>query len=63
MPVENLWVSWEKPIARRFGYKNCFGSSSNVFHKMRANFPQVFPQARFCAIGNGELELGISNNN
>ena len=54
LPVENLWKSWEKPIARPFGYKNCLGRSSHVFHKIRANFPQVFPQARFSVMGNGE---------
>ena len=32
-------------IARRFGCKNYFERSSKVFHKLMANFPQVFPQA------------------
>jgi len=34
-----------RSIARPFLCKNCFGRSSKVFHKWRANFPQVFPQA------------------
>ena len=35
-----------RSIARRFGCKNYFERSSKVFHKLRANFPQVFPQVR-----------------
>jgi hypothetical protein len=35
-----------RSIARRFWCKNYFERSSKVFHKLRANFPQVFPQAR-----------------
>jgi hypothetical protein len=32
------------PIARPFLLKNFVQPESNVFHKLRANFPQVFPQ-------------------
>ena len=44
LPVDNLWKNWEKSIVRPFSCKNCFGRSSKVFYKRRANFPQVFPQ-------------------
>jgi hypothetical protein len=46
-------------IARRFWCKNYFERSSKVFHKLRANFPQVFPQA-FLKSGGIEIDITYS---
>jgi hypothetical protein len=47
-----------RSIARRFGCKNYFERSSKVFHKLRANFPQVFPQA---FLKSGGIEIDITH--
>jgi hypothetical protein len=46
-----------RSIVRQFWCKNYFERSSKVFHKLRANFPQVFPQA---FLKSGGLEIDIT---
>jgi hypothetical protein len=47
-----------RSIARRFWCKNYFERLSKVFHKLWANFPQVFPQA---FLKSGGIEIDITH--